>query len=119
MKYKNQPIQRLTAWMLLSTYAIFWLMWILHHFIAPEHQHKSEICRHDTSETYFHGEEHADDDCALCQIAPTLAEITYLQISVFSCPELKLTQHNFGETTYLRVALFTIFQPRAPPAPIS
>ncbi len=119
MKCKSQPIQRIIAWALVSTYAMFWLSWSLHHFIAPEHQHETKICRHTPNEKHIHGEEYAAVDCSICQIAPTLAELPDLQIPALSFPELIPAQNNFGETTLLTVSPFTISQPRAPPAPIS
>jgi hypothetical protein len=119
MRYKNQPKQRKKAWMLVSIYAMFWLFWSLHHFIAPEHQHEIKVCRHAPNEKHFHGEEYADVECSICQLAPTLAELPNLQIPVFSIPELIPSNNNFGETTCLPVSPFTTSQPRAPPAPLS
>jgi len=119
MKYKKQPKQRIIAWMLVSIYAMFWLSWSLHHFFSPEHQHETKVCRHAPQEKHFHGEEYAAVDCSICQIAPTLAELPDLQIPTFSFPRLIPAKNNFGETTCLHVSLFTISQPRAPPAPLS
>jgi len=119
MKDKNQPKHRIIAWVLVSTYALFWLSWSLHHFIAPEHQHETKICLHAPNEKHFHGEEYAADDCSICQIAPTLAELPSLLLPAFSFPELIPAKNNFGEIVCLSVSPFTISQPRAPPAPLS
>lgn len=105
--------------MLFSTYAVFWLMLSLHHFISPEHHHETKVCRHAPNEKHIHGEEYAAPDCSICQIAPTLAELPPAQIPAFSVPEQVPAQNNFGETSGLSVSPFTIFQPRAPPAPLS
>jgi len=119
MKYKKQPKQRIMAWMLVSIYAMFWLSWSLHHFFSPEHQHETKVCRHAPHEKQFHSEGYAAVDCSICQIAPTLADLPDLQIPAFSFPRRIPAKKIFGETTCLPVSLFTIFQPRAPPAPLS
>ena len=119
MKFKKQLKQRIIAWMLTSVHAMFWLSWSLHHFFSPEHQHETKVCRHAPNEKHFHGEEYAAVDCSICQIAPTLADLPDLQIPAFSFPKRIPAKKIFGETTCLSVSLFTIFQPRAPPAPLS
>jgi len=119
MKCKNQPKQRIIAWVLVSAYAMFWLSWSLHHFIAPEHQHETKVCHHAPNEKHFHGKEYAAVDCSICQIAPTLAELPDLQTPAFSFPELIPVKNNFDETICLSFSPFTISQPRAPPAPLS
>ncbi len=119
MEVKSQPIHRIMAWVLLSTYALFGLSWNLHHFIAPEHRHETKVCHHAPNEKHFHGEEYAAVDCSICQIAPTLAELPAFQVPAFSFPELIPARNNFSETSCLTVSPFTISQPRAPPAPIS
>jgi hypothetical protein len=119
MKDKNQPKHRIIAWVLFSAYVMFWLSWSFHHLFSPEHQHETKICRHAPNEKHFHGEEYTSVDCSICHIAPTLAELPSPQIPAFSFPELIPAQNNFGETTCLPVSHFTIFQPRAPPAPLS
>ena len=119
MKYKKQPKQRIKAWLLVSTYAMFWLSWSLHHFISPEHQHETKVCRHAPNDNHFHGEEYAASHCSICQIAPTLAELPDIQIPALSFPELIPAKNNFGETICLPVTPFSISQPRAPPAPLS
>jgi hypothetical protein len=119
MKVRTQLKHRIIARVLLSTYALFWLSWSLHHFIAPEHRHATKVCRHAPNEKHFHGKEYAATDCSICQIAPTLAELPAFQVPDFSFPELIPVINNFGETTCQPVSTFTITQPRAPPAPIS
>lgn len=119
MKDKNQPKHRIIAWALVSTYAMFWLSWSLHHFISPEHQHETKVCRHAPNEKHFHGEEYAASHCSICQIAPTHAELQDILIPVLSLPELIPAKNYFGETICLPVTPFAISQPRAPPAPLS
>lgn len=119
MKDKNQPKHRIMAWVLVSTYALFWLSWSFHHFFSLEHQHETKVCRHAPNEKHFHGEEYAAIDCSICQIAPTLAELPCLQLPPFSSPEPIPAKNFFSETTCLPVSPFTISQPRAPPAPFS
>lgn len=119
MEVKSQPKHRIMAKVLLSTYALFWLSWSLHHFIAPEHHHEAKVCRHAPNEKHFHGKDYAAVDCSICQIAPTLAELPAFQVPAFSFPELIPARNNFGESTCLSVSPLTFSQPRAPPAPIS
>jgi hypothetical protein len=107
------------AWMLMSVYAIFWLSCSLHHFFSKEHQHETKVCRHAPNEKHFHGEEYTAEDCAICQIAHTLADLPVLQIPALSFTEPITTKSNFSETTSLSVSPFTIYQPRAPPALLS
>jgi hypothetical protein len=116
MNNRTQPKHKLIAWVLVSTYVVFWLSWSLHHFFAPEHQHETKVCRHAPNEKHFHGEEYAGVDCSICQIAPTLAELPFFRFPDFLCPELIPSRVNFGETTGSSVSPLTLFQPRAPPA---
>ncbi len=119
MKVKLQPKHSIMAWVLLGTYALFWLLCSVHHFIAPEHQHETKVCHHAPNEKHFHGEEYTADDCSICQIALTFAELSDLQFPAFSLPNLITVKNNFGETLCLSFSLLTFSQPRAPPAPIS
>lgn len=116
---KMQLKQRITAWVQLSTYALFWLSWGLHHAYSPEHQHETKVCHHAPNEKHLHGEDYAATDCSICQLAPTLAELPSLQIPALSPPELVATKNNWGENACLTASPFALFQPRAPPAPLS
>lgn len=107
------------AWVLLSVYALFWLSWSFHHFIAPEHHHETKVCTHAPDEKHLHGKDYTAADCSICQIAPTLAQLPDLQIPAFSLPELLITINNFGEFSFLTLSPFSLSQPRAPPALIS
>lgn len=107
---------RIAAWVLLSAYAVFGLLWNLHHVVASEHHHhERKVCQTTSGETHIHSQEYAAIDCSICQLMPSVAELPPLLWQAFTVVEQPATSAVFGESDCLAALPLTQAQPRAPP----
>lgn len=118
MEKRKQPKQVFTAWALTSVYAMFWLLWSTHHFLAPEHQHEKKVCQHAPNEKHIHGEEYESDDCPICQFLPATAEPFLFEFSL-ALRTVAYPEQLFGDSDLFDVSPLTSSQPRAPPVRIA
>jgi hypothetical protein len=124
MKQNNKKaIKTGLARVLLGVYFAFWLSLSSHYFFAHgscEHEEGHETTAlltalPDDDTTALHAPLAADDDCSLCQIAPTLAEIP---VSAFVLPTIQDFPKPEPVFGYIGLSSFQVpaqAQPRAPP----
>lgn len=103
------------ASVLLGIYAAFWLAWVLHPLITPEHRHEQKICLHDPNETHLHSEEYASPECSICQLVSSQAPPADREIQKPDAPKPSAIRPFWGESFFLSVSLNSLAQPRAPP----
>lgn len=107
---------RIAAWVLLGAYAVFGLLWNLHHVVASEHHHhERKVCRTAPGETHIHSQEYAAIDCSICQLMPSAAELSPLLWPALILVEQPATSAVLGEVNCLAALPLTQAQPRAPP----